>query len=446
MTQTEHSGRHISVCIPVRNGERELASTLSNLLVHAEFPRDEYEVIIGDHGSTDGTRAVVERFSRSFPNLRRVDVPFTSANRALVRNRTIAAARGEILVFIDHDVLPGRSFLKAHAEAHARVGAALIVGETYGKGIYKRAIDELLPRLSLDDISASRSALASEAGFSDARNQLASLPAESSLIDLTRLPAPFRFGWTCNVSVRRSDVDECGAFDERYVGWGCEDDDFAQQLRVKNRGLFFSRDAWAFHVPHAVDELACLLSWRNNFEIFFQKFPTREAEYYAFYGNEIEAGIRRLEGIVKRLASLLPFEARRGMRVPPRMGATRLAHFTSNIEMAKQLSLTHALDPTLPLTATPRSANGVSYSPCLGIRTPFGAGEIDEVLLFVDELMYLDRALATLLLSEAARISQRALVCSRSEEGGPSAQRGRASFLALMDRVRFRDVVHVTSQ
>jgi glycosyltransferase involved in cell wall biosynthesis len=44
----------VSVCIPVRNGAKELPSTLANLLQHSSY-RGKVEVVIGDHGSHDGT-------------------------------------------------------------------------------------------------------------------------------------------------------------------------------------------------------------------------------------------------------------------------------------------------------------------------------------------------------------------------------------------------------
>jgi glycosyltransferase involved in cell wall biosynthesis len=123
-----------------------------NLLVHSTYPPDRWEVVIGDHDSSDGTASIIADFQERFSSLRSIRVPFRGPNRAFVRNRMIAESRGELLVFIDHDVLVSDDFLWNHVEAHSQFPASIVAGTIFGT-----ALDQQLGRfdgqLELDHIS-----------------------------------------------------------------------------------------------------------------------------------------------------------------------------------------------------------------------------------------------------------------------------------------------------
>ena len=64
-----------------------------------EFSSSDYEVIVADGMSDDGTRTVLEGLSGEFPNVRVVDNPERITATGL--NRGIRAARGEIIIRMD---------------------------------------------------------------------------------------------------------------------------------------------------------------------------------------------------------------------------------------------------------------------------------------------------------------------------------------------------------
>lgn len=70
----------------------------------------ELEVIVVDNNSSDHTRAVVEAFRAEWPELRYEFEPAQGLSHA--RNHGINAARGEVLLFTDDDVLPERDWLE----------------------------------------------------------------------------------------------------------------------------------------------------------------------------------------------------------------------------------------------------------------------------------------------------------------------------------------------
>ncbi|HZP21057.1 MAG TPA: glycosyltransferase family A protein [Bauldia sp.] len=109
-----------SVIIPVRNGERFVAEAIGSVLPQLD-PDD--EILVVDDHSTDGTRAVLATFTD--PRLRPIEGNGKGVSAA--RNIGIAASRGELIVFLDHDDLwmPGRhAALRAVLRADAALGAA----------------------------------------------------------------------------------------------------------------------------------------------------------------------------------------------------------------------------------------------------------------------------------------------------------------------------------
>ena len=61
----------LSIVIPCRNAARTIAVQLDALC--AQQWRGGWEVIVADNGSTDGTQAIVEGYSRRLPGLRLID-------------------------------------------------------------------------------------------------------------------------------------------------------------------------------------------------------------------------------------------------------------------------------------------------------------------------------------------------------------------------------------
>ena len=95
----------VSVVIPVHNGERYLSQAIESVL--AQTHRD-LELLIVDDGSTDGSRAVAERFARRDARVRVLAQP----NRGVAGagNRGLEEARCEWVARLDADdvFLPGK--------------------------------------------------------------------------------------------------------------------------------------------------------------------------------------------------------------------------------------------------------------------------------------------------------------------------------------------------
>ena len=100
-----------SIIVCTYNRATSLAETLGALKQQATRPGRTWEVIVVDNNSSDPTSQVVEQWRVDWPQLRYEFEEQQGLSHA--RNRGIASARGEILLFTDDDVLPERDWLEA---------------------------------------------------------------------------------------------------------------------------------------------------------------------------------------------------------------------------------------------------------------------------------------------------------------------------------------------
>ncbi len=112
----------VSVVLSNLNGERYLCEALES--VEAQNFRD-FEAVLVDDGSTDGSVAILEAFAQRDPQRRRVLVQTVNQGQAAGFNLALEHARGEWIAFIDSDDLWSADKLAeamAYLEAHPRVG------------------------------------------------------------------------------------------------------------------------------------------------------------------------------------------------------------------------------------------------------------------------------------------------------------------------------------
>lgn len=99
----------ITVAIPTYNRAALLRQSLAGV-TRQDFPAERYEVLVIDNNSRDATAAVVAEFAGTDPDVRHVLEPKQGLDHA--RNRALAEARGEIVVFADDDILVDSDWLR----------------------------------------------------------------------------------------------------------------------------------------------------------------------------------------------------------------------------------------------------------------------------------------------------------------------------------------------
>ena len=79
----------------------------------------DYEIVIVDEGSTDGTVAWVQKNIQIFPHLRIFKQ--THGGPAQARNLGVEKSNGELIVFIDSDLVVDKYFLLSHVRSLTKI-------------------------------------------------------------------------------------------------------------------------------------------------------------------------------------------------------------------------------------------------------------------------------------------------------------------------------------
>ncbi|MEW6415321.1 MAG: glycosyltransferase [Pseudomonadota bacterium] len=110
-----------SIVVCTYNRAASLKDTLAALARLETQPARAWEVVVVDNNSRDHTKQVVQAAQQTWPRLRYVFEPAQGLSHA--RNRGIAEAAGEVILFTDDDVLPEPDWLETTLAGLEKYGA-----------------------------------------------------------------------------------------------------------------------------------------------------------------------------------------------------------------------------------------------------------------------------------------------------------------------------------
>jgi peptidoglycan/xylan/chitin deacetylase (PgdA/CDA1 family)/glycosyltransferase involved in cell wall biosynthesis len=113
----------LSVIVPTLNRKKVLERTLPALEAQ-DLPPDEFEVIVIDNGSSDGTLQFLEAWKPPFAS-RILQVSRRGVSAA--RNAGVLAASGTLILFLDDDLIASPTLFSRHCAAHQAVTQQQIV-------------------------------------------------------------------------------------------------------------------------------------------------------------------------------------------------------------------------------------------------------------------------------------------------------------------------------
>ncbi len=216
--------RSASVVIPTYNRLETLQLVLAALeRQERPWPLD-IEVVVVDDGSSDGTWAWLG-------GLRRAGlVPLRQDNSgpAAARNRGVAAASGEVVLFLGDDTVPQAGWLATHLDAHRALGGEgnlAVLGYTS----FSHEFDTPFSRW-INEFGAQFGYLLIE----DAGD------------------VPFNFFYTSNVSLSRRVFMDLGGFREDFPAAAWEDIEFAYRATGAGLRMVYRPPARTLHL-HRVD-------------------------------------------------------------------------------------------------------------------------------------------------------------------------------------------------
>lgn len=202
---------NISVVIPVCNARETVGKCLTSLKAQ---DRDDFEVIIVDDGSTDGTAEVCE----SYPDVRVFRLNQGGPSRA--RNRGVAMSRGALVAFTDGDCVVEPNWLTELEKGFTSPEVAGVGGDQ------KSPADETETGRLIQDFLKT-------IGF-----MTDYIKTDETMKETYHNPS-------CNSMHRKSVLVEVGGFDERL--WPGEDVDMDVRIRRRGYKLVYNPDACVGH-------------------------------------------------------------------------------------------------------------------------------------------------------------------------------------------------------
>ncbi len=208
----------VSIIIPTYNGERFLAATLDSVLAQTFT---DWECIVVDDGSKDGSAAIVERYAAQDDRIRLVRQ--ANGGIASARNRGLAEADpdSKYLSFLDHDDVwepDALATLKAALDANPAASAA------HGIARYIGSDGKLFSPGELEKKGHVR--------YIARKNRLIQLLAKEP----TGFPTIILWNPMCTAGlalIRRSVLQSVGGFDPKAV----PADDWDMWIRLARRGI-----------------------------------------------------------------------------------------------------------------------------------------------------------------------------------------------------------------
>lgn len=238
----------ISVVIGTYNQKDTLKLVLESLFKQSLSPQ-EYEIIVIDSSSNDGTDAMLEHLE---PTCHLNYIRQENRGKSAARNRGIREARSEIILLTDADMVADQKLLEEHLKAHQLKKSAAFEGLTINPDGKPYIKEKLRPGKKLKWV----------------------------------------YFLTGNLSIPKRYLWEAGMFDENFQGYGWEDLELGYRLNRMRVPLYYLPSAVNHH-KHSLSSLDMLQRKYNmgkSAAYFYEKHPNFEIKLFLGL-NPIAMGI-----------------------------------------------------------------------------------------------------------------------------------------------------------
>lgn len=223
----------VSIIIPVYNRKEYLREVLDRIQKQ-DYDKSLMQVIIVDNNSTDGTCEMLQSMKFEY------DLEIVSIARennfeaAKLRNRGAAKATGDLLLFVDSDILLPKDFISNHVSYYKSPDDLVsVIGSVYylENKNYDEEVEKIyeMEDLPIDPLEKDY-AIYNECGPTN--------------------PLTWLMYHSGNVSITKRAFNLAGGFDEWHREWSIEDLDFGYQLYKNGVRIFYSKYAYGLHKWH----------------------------------------------------------------------------------------------------------------------------------------------------------------------------------------------------
>jgi cellulose synthase/poly-beta-1,6-N-acetylglucosamine synthase-like glycosyltransferase len=227
----------ISIIIPAYNAEKTIAQCIHSLL-HQTEPQENYEIIVVNDGSTDRTEELLKSLGIKYCSQ-------INQGPAAARNKGVALAQGDIILFTDSDCVAERNWIR---EMTAPFKNPKIAGV---KGRYQSTQKGIIPRFV-------------QLEFEERYRLL----EKYNYID---------FVDTYSAGFRKEVFLAVGGFDPSFPQANNEDVDLSYRLAQKGYTMVYNPKAIIYHQhPKTLSNYLRIKFWRGYWRLMvYQRYPKK---------------------------------------------------------------------------------------------------------------------------------------------------------------------------
>lgn len=258
-----------SFIIPAYNNKVLLKNTLKALNNQSGYGINEYEVIVVDDGSSDNTYDYIKDAGINY-NLKYFYLERSKDScRAKTRNFGWQNSTGEIMVFIDSDILVQSNHLAELDRCFSLNKDVIVIGNRL----------MMKEDVSYDDIGSD--GLFSKYNFN--KNNFSNMEYRYYSYEIMSYNSnlhlyPWTLIYSCNMSVCKKHLENSGGFDENFKSWGMEDIELGYSLMKNGLKIIINSKLEVLHQYHGErNDLIIsedkLQGYKENIGYFMIKHP-----------------------------------------------------------------------------------------------------------------------------------------------------------------------------
>ena len=304
----------VSIIMPSYN-KYEYVSLSLYCLLKQTFGFSRFEVILIDDCSSDETTNISKEFHPpfKFKYVRHL----INQGRSRARNLGIKLSEGEVIIFLDGEMLTEPDFIENHYKHHIKNKNVVVSGAMHYRGIYTfltskynsrqwEHIDDFVPRdpyfvfpykdykqnhqqsdllfplITKKDIDEKRFKNLSFPNWYF--NQMLNSGLNQFGMDLSDYALPYIAFLTGDVSVSKEHLEKAGYFDESFLGYGAEDWELGYRFYKNGARFIIDPSTFCYHQEHPTSANNFPEAMGNLYK-FMEKFPDFEVLALALEHN-----------------------------------------------------------------------------------------------------------------------------------------------------------------
>lgn len=291
----------ISVAISTKNREQDIIKCMESILIQSYEP---YEIIIIDSSDTNNLESKLNLLCE--PKNRVLKYVHAKVSLTCARNIAIEKCAGDVILFIDDDVILDKDYIKEMANVFNRDAGEKIAGVTgniIAEGVNAEKVKKSFPYLIYRKIVELLAKVFFLPRHGNGRFQPSGFPTLIYSKNINEvIDTEFLFG--CNMAFRKEIVDEF-KFDENLHGYcDLEDDDFSYRVSRAHRNVYTPFAKLIHNVsPISRDKEydKAKMRMENHYYLFKKDLPQTLKYKFAFWWSVIGLFVIAVVGINKEV-------------------------------------------------------------------------------------------------------------------------------------------------